>query len=439
MGKIGFITPQNNPDDQISFSREGQDLRKAASLVQPYSSRGANQWLGNFVEGARVIGIGEPTHGTADCFKAQLTLAKQLITDHNVRGVYAEIPSSSAVKALVAAASGRDAVRAIIEATGHPSWMNDEILDLVMFIHQWNNEHPQQQVHFAGLDIHESHGGSMLEAITTAHPSIRQWARNVVSFRPPAPAPISDFGLGVAVAPEATASLDISSNDTLYSRAQELIDGGKRLRYLANAGSLQSDLMEGCLTWLSFVAEQLRASSAGEPLAPTVRDTLMAASAERCISRLGVDQRAVVLGHNAHVAFGAPGDFAQGLGTALKQKLGSRYKAILTTTDGGFVTSHRAATSPSEVCSLTFPPRLSHESAFRALSTEPFIFRVDQAMTDPMHEGLARESKPMRCMGYRYGPNVSDQFKSISLGEQCDGVVFFPQSRASGFEQERLG
>ena len=428
---------ENRGLEDLSLPEVAQAVQSSRGLVERYSVRGAQEWLSDFIGESRVVGIGEPTHGNADCFAVQVSLTKQMIQQMQVRAVLVELPAASAVEVLKVAAQGAEAVREYIRSNPYPTWTNEAMIDLIMFVHEWNTNAARAAVKFHGLDFQSSRSGTVLAAMTVVHPDVRKWADEVASFNPESARSLSGGArLGDGWEMALTTRLNRRARGGVEAEPgsrEDLIERGERLKYLVNRGSIENDLLQNTLHWLHLAYEEglwrdpdkVRASM-------QLRDRLMASNVLRHVSSLKQGERAVVLAHNGHVAYGTAGEFTQGMGTAIKNALGLSYKVLLSTVDGGFVSSQRTRWAPAEVCPLTTPPRNSYESHLRGLSLEPFLYRVDRAKDDSVHAHIVHDRLPLRCMGWMYS---QQQFAPLRLAQECDGLVFIPQARAGRLDE----
>lgn len=103
--------------------------------------------------GARVIGLGEATHGSREFFQLKHRLIEYLVTERGVRTIGFEggLPEALDVDAYIQTGQG-DAARAVA-GLGYWPWMTDEVVELVEWLRRWNQVHPHDPVAFRGFDM----------------------------------------------------------------------------------------------------------------------------------------------------------------------------------------------------------------------------------------------------------------------------------------------
>jgi len=109
---------------------------------------------------ARLVLIGEASHGTHDFYRRRAELTRRLIAEKGFHAVAAEAdwPDAYRINRHVrGVAEDRAAVEALGDFTRFPSWMwrNADVLDFVGWLREHNEERPQEQrTGFYGLDLY---------------------------------------------------------------------------------------------------------------------------------------------------------------------------------------------------------------------------------------------------------------------------------------------
>ena len=118
---------------------------------------------------ARVVLVGEATHGTHDFYRVRAELTKRLIRERGFRAVAVEAdwPDACRVDRYVRGrGADRDATEALDGFRRFPQWMwrNADVLDFVGWLRSHNEGRPPaEQVGFYGLDIYSLHAS--MEAV----------------------------------------------------------------------------------------------------------------------------------------------------------------------------------------------------------------------------------------------------------------------------------
>ncbi|WP_411075310.1 erythromycin esterase family protein [Streptomyces sp. cmx-4-7] len=113
--------------------------------------------FGAALEGVRVVGLGESTHGTAEFFRLKHRLFAHLVTEHGFRTLAMEASASAglAVDAYVRDGAG-DAATALT-GLGFWTWRTREVLDLLEWMRSYNRGRPRaDRIGFTGIDPQRS-------------------------------------------------------------------------------------------------------------------------------------------------------------------------------------------------------------------------------------------------------------------------------------------
>ncbi|MEV0775696.1 erythromycin esterase family protein [Streptomyces sp. NPDC050428] len=128
------------------------------------------QPLGKVLDGVRVVGLGESTHGTREFFQLKHRLLEYLVTEmgFTVLAMEASASAGPAVDAYVRGGVGDPAK--VLAGLGFWTWRTEEVLDMLKWMRAYNDGRPEaEQVRFVGIDPQRS-GDSLavLEAFLTS-------------------------------------------------------------------------------------------------------------------------------------------------------------------------------------------------------------------------------------------------------------------------------
>ena len=103
---------------------------------------------------ARVVALGEDTHGTSEFFRAKHRLTRFMVERMGAR-IFAVEANQLAVRrindyVLGAPAEVRDVMRAMFRV-----WNTEELLEMIEWMRQHNAEHPEHLVQFVGYDMQD--------------------------------------------------------------------------------------------------------------------------------------------------------------------------------------------------------------------------------------------------------------------------------------------
>ena len=261
--------------------------------------------LGAVTKGARVIGLGEATHGQHEAFDLKRRMTLSLIRHHGIRVVAYESSAARARRLDEWIQGGSGEVAAVMSGFGMLIWSVEENAALLRDLRDWNaRAAPSDRVRLVGVDAQDG------EAVA---------ARLRALLGPTDAALVDRIDALVAAAPSATQRMfqgQRAGFDSLVA-ATELLTGELSRR---SANHPQQDEM-------GARAMELRAHLTMYGT-PGGRDRAMA---DLLLAQLRPEERAVLWAHNAHVKRSAldylnSTDLA--MGGHLAAALGAGYYAI---------------------------------------------------------------------------------------------------------------
>jgi erythromycin esterase len=106
---------------------------------------------------ARVVGLGEATHGQHESFEIKRALTMHLIKHHGYRIVAYEASASRALACDAYVSGASDDVDAAMRGFGMMIWDIEENAALLRALRAWNQEAtPEQRVRFIGIDVQDA-------------------------------------------------------------------------------------------------------------------------------------------------------------------------------------------------------------------------------------------------------------------------------------------
>ncbi len=246
-------------------------------------------WLSEVVGDARVVSLGEASHGTSEYFTLKHRFVKYLVEHRGFTefSIEANFAGGRVVDEWVQGA-GPDTAEAANIALAHTSyhtWDTVEVLDLIRWMRAYNQGRPEaERVHFHGFDI----GGPAL-AVRQYLEYLQKVDPEAVEAKFAALSPIVRMGGGgdrERLGQELESALaDLDANRDRYERASSR-------RELAMSRLGLHDARRG----LAFTPTTV----AGESMAR--RDLAMADNCAGLLEAAGEGRRLIVWAHNAHVA-----------------------------------------------------------------------------------------------------------------------------------------
>ncbi|EPH42519.1 erythromycin esterase family protein [Streptomyces aurantiacus] len=126
--------------------------------------------LGRMVGDAKVVGLGEATHGTHEFFTMKDRLFRHLVKEKGFRTFALEVSWTTGQRFDAYVRGGKGDVRELArrELSKGP-WYNEEYIELLTWMRQYNERHPDRQLRFLGNDLNNPEMGTELFDAVTDH------------------------------------------------------------------------------------------------------------------------------------------------------------------------------------------------------------------------------------------------------------------------------
>jgi erythromycin esterase-like protein len=385
---------------------------------------------------ARLVLIGEATHGTDEFYSIRAELTKALIQSKQFNLVAAEAdwPDAYRVNRWVRHMSEEPgAAAALGDFVRFPRWMwrNTVVVDFVEWLCRYNAKRmASDRIGFYGLDLYSLHTSidAVLKYLREVDPEAAVRARQRYSC-------FEHFGsdpqrYGYA----ATLGLSRSCEDDVVAQLVELRNAAAE--YARRDGYVAEDEY--------FFAEQnarlvhnaemyYRAMFAGQVESWNLRDIHMMETLDALMAwttRRSEYVRAVVWAHNSHLGdaratqMGAWGEL--NLGQLARERHGDRVFLIGFTTHTGTVTAAREWNEPAERRRVTPSMPGSYERLFHDTDFERFVLA-----TSTTRDALA-EARLERTVGVIYKPETerASHYFRARMADQFDAVIHIDTTSA---------
>jgi len=107
--------------------------------------------LKKIIGDARIVALGENSHGSAPILRLKLRLIQFLVTKAGFSIFALESPADKAEKINDYVLSGKGTVADVVEALAYPSWQVKEMLDIIQWM-RWYNKTDAEKIEFKGFD-----------------------------------------------------------------------------------------------------------------------------------------------------------------------------------------------------------------------------------------------------------------------------------------------
>ncbi|MFF2041054.1 erythromycin esterase family protein [Kitasatospora sp. NPDC058170] len=290
--------------------------------------------LGAMVADARVVGLGEATHGSHEFFAMKERVFRYLVEEKGFTTFALEMSWTAGLRIDEYVQGGPGDARRVAEETlaGSP-WEREEFVSLITWMRQYNDRHPGRSVHFMGNDIGAPRLGDAVFDKVVSH---------VRTTRPQDLARLEELYAGLRPLDDVFAYLgrppaERSRNAVLAQQALDLVAAGK------GAGGEAYEWAEQHARSIAqtFAFASLDLSDPGSvSAAEHLRDQAMAANTLWWQRRTG--DRMLLSAHNGHVGYlsSDPVMYPTTQGVYLRNALGRGYTAVgFTFNQGSFLTA----------------------------------------------------------------------------------------------------
>ncbi|MEO3744412.1 erythromycin esterase family protein [Plantactinospora sp. B5E13] len=397
-------------------------------LVERLGAPGDFDPLLERVGSARVVMLGEASHGTYDYYRLREQFTRRLIVEHGFSFVAVEgdWPDCDLVHRSVTAAPGADAdpQSALERFVRWPTWMwaNAEVVRFCRWLRAWNLERPEPaRVGFHGLDVYSLWESmqSILDYLGEEDPATLEAAAEAYRCFEPYGSRIEEYG----VASRFVSARCEDEVVRLLARTRERAarDGADSFSAWQNAAVVAG------------AEKYYRAMVGGGPQSWNVRDTHMADTLDRLLDRYGRDAKAVVWAHNTHVGDARATDMSPNGMVNIGQLARERYGAddVVLVGFGSYEGTVVAAPrwgAPCEV--MTVPPARggSLEERFHTLLPDRALLILSHG---DQPEWLVQEADH-RAIGVVYDPSFEawGNYVPTRLGDRYDAFVWCDHTTA---------
>ncbi|MGV2866563.1 erythromycin esterase family protein [Achromobacter sp. AGC39] len=417
---------RQTPDDEAMLGQ----LRAAAL---PWTDADNPEFLRQFDKyaDARVVLLGEASHGTSDFYRTRAAITRHLIREHgfDIVAVEADWPDAAAVDRLV---GGQGSV-----GTPHPAferfptwmWRNTDVADFV----RWLAEHnaslpPARQTRFYGLDIY-SLAQSMAAVLTYLDNTDREAAhiaRQRYSCLDPWQQDPAAYGMAVLTRRHE------DCEKAVLSQLRELLE--KRLDYAGRDSARFFDAEQNARL-VASAERYYRAMYYGSAQSWNLRDTHMFETLENALRVHGPRSRAIVWAHNSHIGIAAATEMGWdraeiNIGQLCRERFGDAAISIGMGTHTGTVAAANDWDGPMEVMSVRPSLAESYERRMHQTAIPRFMLDLRNANAD-LRETL-ETPRLERFIGVIYRPQTERQshYALAALPQQFDAYLWMDQTRA---------
>ena len=438
LGEEGWAPEQAEPA-RVRYARPTGDVseeklvQKIADAAEPFASIDTADF-GPLLErlgDARVVLLGEATHGTSEFYRMRERISRELIVKKGFRfiAIEGDWPDAARVDHYV-----RHFEYPAAEWTAFarfPTWMwrNNEVRDFV----NWLREHnaaakPRARVAFHGLDLYSLYVSirAVLNYLDDVDPDAGRVARERYGCLTPWQGDPATYGQAALIGSYRTCEPNV------VSALRDLL--AKRLAYVGHDGERYFDAVQNARL-ITNAERYYRVMYYGSRASWNLRDEHMFTTLKNLLTFYGPDSKAIVWAHNSHVGDSAATEMASrgehNIGHLCRQEFGSSVYLIGFGTNSGTVAAASDWDGPMKVKKVQPALSKSYERLCHATGQPRFMLglRNRADLTGP--QGLSRPHLE-RAIGVIYRPETeraSHYFQAI-LPRQFDEYIWFDDTCA---------
>lgn len=406
-------------------------VREVAEPIEDLERDGIDAILDRIGD-AKVVLLGEATHGTSEFYRMRARLTQQLILRRGFTVVAVEADWADAAQ-VDHHVRHLDRPRAPEKAfTRFPTWMwrNAEVSQFVEWLWAYNREvrDPERRVGFHGLDLYSLYTSiaAVLRYLDDVDPDAARIARARYGTLSPWEGDPAAYGRAVLTQGYRDCEAQV------VAMLRELLD--KRIAYAHRDGERFLDAVQNARV-VANAEHYYRAMYYGSRASWNLRDQHMFDTLQILLAFRGPDTKAVVWEHNSHVGnaaateMGARGEL--NVGMLAREIYGDAAYLVGFGTDHGTVAAATDWDGPMEVKHV----RPAHPESYERLCHEAGIPAFALALRHPRRAAVRDElaaPRLERAIGVIYRPETelaSHYFQAV-LPVQFDEYLWFDETRA---------
>jgi erythromycin esterase-like protein/protein-L-isoaspartate O-methyltransferase len=381
---------------------------------------------------ARVVLLGEASHGTSEFYRARAAITKRLIEEHgfNIVAVEADWPDAASIDRYARHRPHREGEEAAFQRFPTWMWRNAEVDEFVRWLRRRNaGRELGDMAGFYGLDLYNLSGSisAVIDFLDEADPETAKLARERYACLAPWSRDPAAYGrmalnegygrceVGVV---QMLRDLMARRMDCLGEECEEWLDAAANARLIRNA------------------EQYYRVMYYGSAESWNLRDTHMFETLCQLLEAKGPDSKAVVWAHNSHIGNAAHTEMGQqreelNIGQLTKERFGEKARLIGFGTHTGTVAAAHDWDEPMEVKVVRPSLGGSYERHCHDSGVERFLLDMRTGANEAAVKALI-EPRLERFIGVIYRPETErwSHYAEATLPQQFDAWVWFDETSA---------
>lgn len=422
---------RRRPAEKV-HQRDGVE-KDVAAAAEPFDDIGSAE-LGALLDrigDARLVLLGEASHGTAEFYDMRARITRELIEKKGFDfvAVEADWPDAAQIDHFVRGTR--------LEATEEPTfarfpswmWANRQVLEFVKWMRDHNAafDSPEKAAGFYGLDLYSLYASidSVIGYLEDVDEEAADVARRRYGCLTPWEKDPATYGA------MALTSTHHSCEKEVLAMLQELM--AKRLEYAEKDGRRFLDAVSNARL-VKNAEKYYRVMYEGSVRSWNLRDTHMFDTLKHLLDFHGDDSKAVVWAHNSHLGNAAATDMGSrgeiNVGHLCRESYGEEAYLVGFGTHTGTVAAASGWDQPMEIKKV----RPSHPESYERVCHDSGVshFLLPLRDRDAGHVKSLMPQRLERAIGVIYRPEteLASHYFHATLPRQFDEYVWFDESRA---------
>ena len=421
------------PVDSTLTTAQQQYVNELNAVIQPLEDSPLNldddalnglEFLGQ----ARIVGLGEATHGSKEFFDMKHRLFRYLVERHGFKAFGFECDFAESLFFDEYITSGEGGLEYLMRTKMQFwTWRTEEVKALLEWMRDYNaGKNEEDMIHYYGFDCQfMTYQGEFLIAY-------------LEEVNPPVPDSTRTF-LEYTTTLNANAFEDMTSEQyvELENDLQNLWDyfEEKEATFIASSSLKEFEIAKQLVRTM----EQNRKAKEDIYLTGSsynYRDDYMAENTLWIADCMGADAKIAAWAHNAHVADDYQYGIGGSMGCHLKQECGDYYQVVgFGFSKGSFTAYYRDSDGTyhglMENTIVDEPLETSVNFLFHHAQYDDFILKLDDLSSSAGVRQWLASSQPYLTVGSVYYGNPAEFYRNIPVRIHFDAVVYFDEVDAS--------
>jgi protein-L-isoaspartate(D-aspartate) O-methyltransferase len=405
-------------------------IREVAEPIDGIESAAVDTLLDRIAD-ARVVLLGEATHGTSEFYRMRARITKELISKRGFQfvAVEADWPDASRIDDYVLGGKPRSKVE-FTPFARFPAWMwrNQEVVDFVEWLRTHNADRPSSKVGFHGLDLYSlfTSIAAVLAYLDDVDPDAARVARLRYGNLTPWQKDPAAYGKAVLVGKYR------SAEPFVVAMLREMLE--HRMDYARKDGDRFFDAAQNARL-VANAERYYRAAYYGSTASWNLRDAHMFDTLESLLAFYGPQSKGIVWEHNSHVGdatateMGVRGE--HNVGQLCRATFGRDAYVVGFGTDHGTVAAASNWDEPMQRMRVSPARDESYERLFHETRIPAFALHLREPSRRALRDELA-EPRLERAIGVVYRPEteLASHYFYACLPRQFDEYIWFDETRA---------